>query len=75
MDRGTVFPPKDWSVYKQAIRINNEIGGGINKIPSIDAVVDRVLCCLQTRVMMFSLENVTSSLERELIKAFSKKVL
>ena len=27
MDRSTVFPPKDWSVYKQAIRINNDIEG------------------------------------------------
>ena len=27
MDRTTVFPPNDWSVYKKAIRINNDIEG------------------------------------------------
>ena len=27
MDRSTVFSPKDWSVYKQAIRINNDVEG------------------------------------------------
>ena len=28
----TVFPPKDWSVYKQAIRTNNDIEGWHNAL-------------------------------------------